>query len=367
MVASHGTPPDEGPPHEPPQWHRRRLPAPRVAGDAHARGLAARAGTAAGLHGRLLRRRESLPGRAAAPGRRVHAQAGADAFRPEQPGVGGRRGHRPRPPRAAHHAAQARQQHPAAAVRGAAALHAAGPQPPAVGVLRHRRPAQRRSGAVHQGAPRTARRPGRRGPGPRHPRPRTRRAAHQAAARQAAAQPVPAGRGRAAGRGAEQHRAAGAQAGEGGAGHRRRGAQRRVAAGVAREGRRRPPALEAAQADGPVRAAHLAERGHHQPAALCSAHRAAGRGEGDRQAHRRVLERRGDGHRVGRAARLLRGPPRAAGTFTVGRRAHQPARRRRRDGEQPGQHAAADAGHRRGRPAAAPEAHCRIPRHAPRR
>ncbi len=191
----------------------------------------------AGYSGDFFEDVKDLPGTAPAPGRRVHAQAGADALRPVQPGLGGRRGHRPGAPHPPHHAAQARQQHPAAAVRGAAAFDAARPQPPAVGVLRHRRAAQRRGGAVHQGAPCAARRPGRRGAGPRHLRHHARGPAHQAAAAAGPAQPVPAGRGRTAERGHQQHRPAGAQAGQDAAGHR----PRRRHAAAAREGRQRPP------------------------------------------------------------------------------------------------------------------------------
>jgi hypothetical protein len=75
-----------------------------------------------GYSGDFYEDAKKMMSRAAAPGGRVHAQAGADALRPGRPGLGGRRRHRHRLPRAPHHPAQARHQPPAAAVRGAAAF-----------------------------------------------------------------------------------------------------------------------------------------------------------------------------------------------------------------------------------------------------
>ena len=56
----------------------------------------------------------------------------------------------------------------------------------------------------------------------------------------------------------------------------------------------------------------VAERVHHQPAHLRRPHHLAGRDQGDRQALRRVAERRGDGHGGRRHAPLLQGHQRTA-------------------------------------------------------
>ena len=128
----------------------------------------------------------------------------------------------------------------------------------------------------------------------------------------------------------------------------------------------RPPPVEPAARAELLRAAHRLQRGHHQPAASCRAHRAAGRGEGDRQALRCLAQRRGHGHGGRRPARLPDRPPRTAGARAVGGGAGQPARGRRRKRQQPGQHGDDDAGHRRGRSAAAAEGHRRRLRPRPR-
>ena len=100
-----------------------------------------------------------------ASGRGVRAQARADALRAVEPGVGGRRRRRHRLPHPQGHAVQARHLPPAGAAGRPPAFEPARSQPAAVGVLRHRGPADRAAGHLRQGAPRRGRRAGRRGAG----------------------------------------------------------------------------------------------------------------------------------------------------------------------------------------------------------
>ena len=166
-----------------PERDRQRLPAPGNRRDADACRLAAPLPAARRLQGQLVRGRQGAPGQAPAPGAGVHAQAGEHALRPGQPGVDRGRRHRPRLPHTPHRAAQARHAGAAGSAGRAAAFQPARPQPPAVGVLRHRGPGRRHDGLLHQGAPCGHRRPGRRGAGQRHARHHADTARRQVAAR----------------------------------------------------------------------------------------------------------------------------------------------------------------------------------------
>ena len=131
------------------------------------------------------------------------------------------------------------------------------------------------------GAPLGGRRPGRGGDGQQRVRPDARRPLREAAAR-ASQQPLPAGRGRAAGRRGQQPAAAGAAVLPSPPLASRGSLQRKTDRLGASARHRTGHAAE----DG---AAHALQHLHHQPARLCRRVAAAGRGQGHRQGAWRVV------------------------------------------------------------------------------
>ncbi len=138
------------------------VPAPRNAGDADARRLAAPLRPAAGIHGGFPRRRQAAPGKPHSPRPGFPAPAPEPSPGDREPGLGrGPRG-RSRCPCRARAAPAPRHAGAARGVRGAPAFGAARPEPAALAGLRHRRSRKRPAGVLHEDPPRGA---GRRGGG----------------------------------------------------------------------------------------------------------------------------------------------------------------------------------------------------------
>ena len=205
------------------------------------------------------------------------------------------------------------------------ALDAARPQPPALGVLRHRGAGRRAHRLLRKGASRGRRRPGRRRDGDQHVRPLARAARREATARRArqhlparcrraargrAAEPVPAARAErealAQGRPHRDRR---------GAGGDRDAAQRDERRPRRAQGRGAADALQA-------RAGDAVQPLDHQPACVRGGLAAAAGDQGHRQGDRRRVDQRCrpvallDG-----AALVPEGRPRAAGEVARRRRA----------------------------------------------
>ena len=270
---------------QPDRPDRRRVPHGREPPDAHARGRAA-AVQEAGGRGSQLRHRALPPDarrredRAAVPqAPQAVAQGGRAA------GLGRGRAVRHRAPRAAQRAAQARPGPRAAGPVLAAARHPAGPRASALGGPRHRGPARRPGGDVHQDPP----------------RPRRRRLGDAAAAERAVHRPRAARHARPVGGPAAQarpHQGRGARA--------RRRAGRRAQVGARHHRRGGRPARRAGQDAAPqpqerdvgalaLRPADDPQPDHHRLPPVRRPGLADRADEGDRQVHRHHHQRRGAG------------------------------------------------------------------------